>query len=81
MQAMQTPILASLVKKDAAMLDAFGKGASEDIATSKQRLYETLTLDPETKASHCKQPNQEHASPPASPAPVCTLLPVTAATG
>ena len=26
-----TPILVSLVKKDAGLLDAFGKGASEDI--------------------------------------------------
>lgn len=31
-----TPILVSLVKKDAHMLDAFGKGASEDIRLAKQ---------------------------------------------
>ncbi len=29
----------SLVKKDAGMLDAFGKGASEDIRLAKQELY------------------------------------------
>jgi inositol hexakisphosphate/diphosphoinositol-pentakisphosphate kinase len=69
----QTPILASLVKKDAAMLDSFGKGASDDIATSKRILYETLTFDLETKESHCKQPSQENASPPISPTNVWSL--------
>ena len=34
-----TPILVSLVKKDASMLDAFGKGASEDIKEVKDKLY------------------------------------------
>lgn len=29
----------SLVKKDAHMLDAFGKGASEDIRSAKEELY------------------------------------------
>ncbi len=29
----------SLVKKDAGMLDAFGKGASEDIQAAKSELY------------------------------------------
>lgn len=38
-----TPILISLVKKDASMLDAFGKGASEDILRAKTRLYELMT--------------------------------------
>ena len=38
-----TPILVSLVKKDASMLDAFGKGASEDIRAAKEALYEAMT--------------------------------------
>lgn len=33
------PLLHSLVKKDAGMLDAFGKGASSDIQLAKQELY------------------------------------------
>lgn len=35
-----TPILVSLVKKDASMLDAFGKGASDDIRAAKNIVYE-----------------------------------------
>lgn len=35
-----TPILVSLVKKDASMLDAFGKGASDDINDAKNVVYE-----------------------------------------
>ena len=61
----------SLVKKDAAMLDAFGKGASDDIATSKRRLYQTLTLNPETEETCCVEPHRERASPPPSPSRVC----------
>ena len=38
-----TPILVSLVKKDASMLDAFGKGASEEIRAAKEALYEAMT--------------------------------------
>lgn len=34
-----TPILVSLVNKDASMLEAFGKGASDDIAEAKEALY------------------------------------------
>jgi inositol-hexakisphosphate/diphosphoinositol-pentakisphosphate 1-kinase len=67
---LQTPILVSLVKKDAAMLDVFGKGASNDIAESKRLLYQTLTFDPETSASHCVEPHLERASPPPSPSKV-----------
>ena len=67
---LQTPILVSLVKKDAAMLDAFGKGASEDIATSKRALYEALTYDPETAEARCAAPHAERASPPPSPSRV-----------
>eukprot|EP00996_Jenningsia_fusiforme_P006434 NODE_77_length_3467_cov_41.352838_g69_i0.p1 GENE.NODE_77_length_3467_cov_41.352838_g69_i0~~NODE_77_length_3467_cov_41.352838_g69_i0.p1 ORF type:complete len:1052 (+),score=181.10 NODE_77_length_3467_cov_41.352838_g69_i0:103-3258(+) len=42
-----TPILVSLVKKDATMLDAFGKGASIDIQRSKDQLYSQLTFRPD----------------------------------
>jgi hypothetical protein len=58
---MQTPVLVSLVKKDAAMLDAFGKGASEDIRKTKEELYRKLTQDPATGEIHCKleKPNGE----------------------
>lgn len=42
-----TPILISLVKKDASMLDAYGKGASEDIMRTKKRLYELMTSSSE----------------------------------
>lgn len=35
-----TPILVSLVNKDASMLEAFGKGASDDIAEAKEALYQ-----------------------------------------
>ena len=40
-----TPILVSLVKKDASMLDAFGKGASDDIRAAKAALYDAMTAD------------------------------------
>lgn len=42
-----TPILVSLVKKDASMLDAFGKGASVDIRRAKAALYYQITRDPD----------------------------------
>ena len=42
------PILISLVKKDASMLEKIGKGASEGIARAKQRLYEEITGDTES---------------------------------
>ena len=34
------------MKKDAGMLDAFGKGASEDIQAAKTELYKQMTWDP-----------------------------------
>jgi len=40
------PILISLVTKDAKMLDAFEKGASEDIQKVKDMLYEMMNQDP-----------------------------------
>jgi hypothetical protein len=39
------PILISLVTKDAKMLDAFEKGASEDIQKVKDMLYEMMNHD------------------------------------
>eukprot|EP00891_Asterochloris_glomerata_P003679 jgi/Astpho2/3679/gw1.00060.3.1_t len=51
-----TPILVSLVKKDAGMLDAFGKGASEDIQLAKSELYSQMTWDKERKASAFQEP-------------------------
>ncbi|KAG1672844.1 hypothetical protein FOA52_004648 [Chlamydomonas sp. UWO 241] len=40
-----TPILVSLVNKDASMLEAFGKGASDDMRRAKEVLYSHLTWD------------------------------------
>jgi hypothetical protein len=51
-----TPILVSLVKKDAGMLDAFGKGASADISAAKQELYAQMTFDSETNTSTFAEP-------------------------
>jgi hypothetical protein len=70
-----TPVLVSLVKKDAYMLDAFGKGASEDILRAKDALYRALTWDSDRLASCCARPPAPPAalatpashSPPASP--------------
>eukprot|EP00667_Euglena_gracilis_P000680 EG_transcript_680 len=41
-----TPILVSLIKKDASMLETFGKGANADIQAAKALLYQQLTYDP-----------------------------------
>ena len=46
-----TPILVSLVNKDAAMLDAFGKGASEEIRAAKALLYDAVTFDADGAAA------------------------------
>lgn len=48
-----TPILVSLVNKNASMLDAFGKGASEDIRVAKQALYSQMTWDEERGVALC----------------------------
>ncbi|KAL6771291.1 VIP1 [Auxenochlorella protothecoides x Auxenochlorella symbiontica] len=66
-----TPILVSLVTKDTGMLDAYGKGASEDIQRAKAELYAQMTLDPETGTSRCAAPHSTTplVSPPASPKP------------
>ncbi|CAL8465105.1 g4640 [Coccomyxa elongata] len=64
-----TPILVSLVKKDAGMLDAFGKGASEDIRAAKAELYAQMTWDPLTAQSLNTPPQitTPMPSPPPSP--------------
>lgn len=67
-----TPILVSLVNKDAGMLDAFGKGASVDINASKQELYAQMTYNLETKQSEYAFPEYSlpaRMTPPASPIP------------
>ena len=77
-----TPILVSLVKKDAGMLDAFGKGASADISAAKQELYAQMTFDVETNTSTFAEPTFTTASvssallsPPRSPEPGAPPLP------
>ncbi|KAK9823756.1 hypothetical protein WJX72_005206 [[Myrmecia] bisecta] len=64
-----TPILVSLVKKDAGMLDAFGKGASEDIRQAKSELYAQMTWDPLSNTSAYAEPQitTPLPSPPPSP--------------
>ncbi|KAL0037051.1 hypothetical protein WJX77_010637 [Trebouxia sp. C0004] len=66
-----TPILVSLVKKDAGMLDAFGKGASEDIQLAKSELYSQMTWDRDSKSSAFAEPQVTTTlpSPPPSPKP------------
>jgi len=70
-----TPILVSLVKKDAGMLDAFGKGASEDIRRAKAELYQQMTWDRETGTSLQSEQSwrQQKVTPPASPVTSGTL--------
>mmetsp|Transcript_25598 Transcript_25598/g.75672 ORF Transcript_25598/g.75672 Transcript_25598/m.75672 type:complete len:1449 (-) Transcript_25598:644-4990(-) len=46
-----TPILVSLVNKDVDMLEAFGKGASEDIKDAKRVVYSAMTWDPDGAAA------------------------------
>ncbi|KXZ56516.1 hypothetical protein GPECTOR_1g463 [Gonium pectorale] len=66
-----TPILVSLVNKDASMLEAFGKGASDDIAETKEALYQAMTWDPEKPAmaplAVSKLSHTPMISPPLSP--------------
>lgn len=64
-----TPILVSLVKKDAGMLDAFGKGASEDIQLAKSELYSQMTWDKERKASAFQEPPMVTPLPSPPPSP------------
>ena len=55
----------SLVKKDAGLLDAFGKGASEDIQRAKTELYSQMTYNPATNS--CLASDLQAATPPLSP--------------
>ena len=63
-----TPILVSLVKKDAGLLDAFGKGASDDIQTAKTELYRQMTNDP-SQPEGSPESAAPLMSPPPSPKP------------
>ena len=54
----------SLVKKDVGLLDAFGKGASEDIQNGKHELYSQMTYDPASDSSLIANTD---ATPPLSP--------------
>ena len=51
------------------MLDAFGKGASEDIQAAKSELYKQMTWDPakQSFALHDSTAMTPMASPPPSP--------------
>ena len=42
-------VVSSLVKKDAGMLDAFGKGASDDIQAAKAELYAQVRVSPKPR--------------------------------
>lgn len=59
-----TPILVSLVNKDATMLEAFGKGASEDIRAAKGMVYAAMTkeADQDDEATQAKQPGSAAAA-------------------
>ncbi|WIA10711.1 hypothetical protein OEZ85_010886 [Tetradesmus obliquus] len=77
-----TPILVSLVTKNASMLDAFGKGASDDILATKNTLYQHLTWDPEKASSMCSKlalPLATPASTSPPPSPKRTPVAVAAA--
>ena len=52
------------MKKDVGLLDAFGKGASEDIQNGKHELYSQMTFDPASSRSLIADNN---ATPPLSP--------------
>lgn len=53
------------------MLDAFGKGASEDIQLAKSELYSQMTWDKDAKSSASAEPPviTPLPSPPPSPKP------------
>ena len=53
------------------MLDAFGKGASEDIQLAKSELYSQMTWDKDSKSSSFAEPQVTTPlpSPPPSPKP------------
>ena len=55
----------SLVKKDVGLLDAFGKGASDDIQRAKTELYSQMTFNPATNSS--LNSDAQNATPPLSP--------------
>ncbi|KAK3263475.1 hypothetical protein CYMTET_27718 [Cymbomonas tetramitiformis] len=70
------PILVSLVKKDASMLDAFGKGASEDISAAKHILYMLLNSNsPDGIYIPEPSPVLDPSSPPAPHTPGSPVKP------
>lgn len=71
-----TPILVSLVTKDASMLDAFGKGASDDIRRAKEVLYTTMTWDPSTSSCVSLAPAHSRSATPA-PTPLASSPPLS----
>lgn len=62
-------VFRSMVQQDAALLEAFGKGASEDIRLSKSELYAQMTWDPTSNVSLFAEPQLTTPlpSPPLSP--------------
>ena len=71
----------SLVKKDAGMLDAFGKGASEDIRAAKAELYAQMTWDPLTAQSLNTPPQITTPMPSPPPSPKTEAGPLEASAG
>ena len=61
--------MCSLVKKDAGMLDAFGKGASEDIQAAKGELYKQMTWDPHRQSFAAADATSINPLPSPPPSP------------
>ncbi|MEW5317234.1 MAG: hypothetical protein WDW38_008551 [Sanguina aurantia] len=74
-----TPILVSLVKKDASMLESFGKGAGEDIRLAKAVLYEAITGDSETEPFRAHKKTNTNATTSVNRSSSTGPEPVTAA--
>ncbi|KAG1662671.1 hypothetical protein FOA52_014597 [Chlamydomonas sp. UWO 241] len=70
-----TPILVSLVNKDVDMLEAFGKGASDDIKAAKHLVYSAMTWDPEGGAAGAFK----HPYPPPPSMPMSSSMRAAAA--
>ena len=69
-----TPILVSLVNKDAGMLDAFGKGASLDINAAKAELYAQMTYNKSTHESEYMAPEYSLRLPTPQQSPAIDTL-------
>ena len=55
------------MKKDVGLLDAFGKGASDDIQRAKEELYMQMTYNPASQTSLAVQPQLSATTPLMSP--------------